>query len=93
MADWAKIALKTGLIAGVMAAIWAVFTQIPIVIDNFDLYNFVYNLRFGYAFLCYWLPGFNIIWGVTLTLLGIYLALWTFRMGSIAIRWLFKVNE
>ena len=25
MADWAKIALKVGLIAGVMAAIWGAF--------------------------------------------------------------------
>lgn len=91
MADWAKIALKTGLIAGVMAAIWAVFTQIQI--PYIGVTDWFWRLRFGLGFLKYWVPGFDIVWGVTLTLLGIYLALWTFRLGSIAIRWLFKVNE
>ena len=37
MADWVKIALKTGLIAGVMIALWAVFTQIQIPVLDFTV--------------------------------------------------------
>ena len=49
MADWAKIALKVGLIAGVMAAIWAVFTQIQIPAVDFSVIT--QNTAFAYAFL------------------------------------------
>ena len=37
MADWAKIAIKTGLIVGVMTALWAVFTQIQIPAIDFSV--------------------------------------------------------
>jgi len=91
MADWAKILLKTGLIAGVMAGIWAVFTQIQIPTIDFSVIT--QNTSFAYAFLTYWNPAFPVVWGIVLTMLGVLLALWTFRFGSIAVRWLFKVNE
>lgn len=91
MADWAKILLKTGLVLGVMTGIWAIFTQIEIPALN---YNTIFNgWNNALALLNYWIPGFNIVWNFSLTLIGILLALWTFRFGSIAVRWLFKVNE
>ena len=37
MADWAKIAVKVGLIATVMVALWAVFTQIQIPALDFGM--------------------------------------------------------
>lgn len=91
MADWAKIALKAGLIAVIMVALWAVFTQIQLPAIDF-------NVIFGglgtvLAFLTYWVPSFSVIWPMTLTLCGVLIALWTFRFSMIAVRWLFKVNE
>lgn len=91
MADWAKIAIKTGLIVGIMTAIWALFTQIPI-----PSLNFSYITQFGskaLAILYYWIPAFEIVWNITLVTLGVYLGLWGFRFAQIAVRWLFKVNE
>ena len=91
MADWAKIALKVGLIAGVMAAIWAVFTQIQI--PQIDFSIVLQNAGFAMAFLTYWCPAFPVVWNITLVILGVLVALWTMRFALIAVRWLFKVNE
>lgn len=91
MADWVKIALKTGLIAGVMIALWAVFTQIQI--PTLDFTVPLQSAGFAMAFLTYWIPAFPTIWNVTLILLAVLVALWGFRFGTIAVRWLFKVNE
>lgn len=91
MADWAKIALKTGLITVVMVALWAVFTQVQLPSIDFSV---VFG-GFGkvLAIINYWCPAFAVIWPFTLVLLGIFVALWAFRFSMVAIRWLFKVNE
>lgn len=91
MADWAKILLKTGLVLGIMTGIWAVFTQIQIPQLNYDFMFSRWNNAF--TLINYWIPDFAIVWNITLALLGLLVALWTFRFGSIAVRWLFKVNE
>ena len=91
MADWAKILLKTGLIAGVMIALWAVFTQIQIPSISFT--GLFTGVGTAMAFITYWVPVFPVIWGSTLAMGGLLVALWTFRFAMIAIRWLFKVNE
>ena len=91
MADWAKIILKTGLVATVMVALWAVFTQIQIPSIS---YSYVLNgAGTAFALLKYWIYLFPVIWNITLAMLGILVALWTFRFSMVAIRWLFKVNE
>lgn len=91
MADWAKIALKTGLIVVVMAGIWLVFDRIQV--PAIDFSQLVQGLGKFFAIANHWLPVFNTLWRVTLALLGVELALLTFRFGIIAVRWLFKVNE
>ena len=91
MADWAKIAVKVGLIATVMVALWAVFTQIQIPALDFGMIFSAAGTAM--AFLNYWFPVFPVIWGTTLAMLGVIIALWTFRFSMVAIRWLFKVNE
>lgn len=91
MADWAKIALKTGLIAVVMVALWAVFTQVQI--PSIDFSGIFSGFGTAMAIITYWCPAFSVIWGTTLALLGMLVALWGFRYAMIAIRWLFKVNE
>jgi hypothetical protein len=91
MADWAKIVLKTGLIAVVMVALWAVFTQIQIPALNFN--DVFANFGTAMAIIAYWCPAFTVIWNTTLAMLALLVALWTFRFSMIAIRWLFKVNE
>lgn len=91
MADWAKIALKTGLIAGVMAALWAVFTQIQFPSISFS--GIFDGVGTAFAFINYWIPIFPVLWNTALAMGSLLLALWGFRYATIAIRWLFKVNE
>ena len=91
MADWAKIALKAGLIAGVMAGIWAVFTLIQIPVIDFTVP--LQTSAFAMSFLQYWCPAFLVVWNASLVLMGVLVSLWTFRFASVAVRWLFKVNE
>lgn len=91
MADWAKIIVKSALIAVVMVALWAVFTQIQIpAIDYQDATMFFSK---AYTIITYWLPIFPTLWNTTLILLGVLIGLWTFRFAMVATRWLFKVNE
>lgn len=91
MADWAKIALKTGLIAVVMVALWAVFSTVQI--PTIDFTTIFSSAGTAFAIITYWIPVFPIIWNTTLALLGMLLALWAFRFAMVAVRWLFKVNE
>ena len=91
MADWVKIALKAGLIAGVMVGLWAIFTQIQIPAIDYTVVT--QTAGTAMAFLTYWCPALPIIWNISLVMLGILVTLWTFRFGSVAVRWLFKVNE
>lgn len=91
MADWLKIALKTGLIVVVMVALWAVFTQVQI--PNVDFSIVTQNAGFAMAFMTYWCPAFPIVWNMALIILGVLVSLWIFRFAMIATRWLFKVNE
>ena len=91
MADWAKIAIKAGLIAVVMVALWAVFSQIQI--PQIDYSVITQNAGFAMAYLTYFCPIFPTLWTTTLVFLGVLVALWTFRFAMIATRWLFKVNE
>lgn len=91
MADWIKIALKTALVATVMVALWAVFTQIQIPAIDFSIIT--QNIGFAFAFISYWCPAFPVIWNIILVFLTMLVALWTFRFAMVAVRWLFKVNQ
>lgn len=91
MADWVKIALKTGLVLGVMTALWAVFTQVQIPPIDFSVITQTSGTAM--AFLSYWCPAFPVIWDISLVMLSVLVALWTFRFATVAVRWLFKVNE
>ena len=91
MAEWVKIALKTGLIIGVMTALWAVFTQIQM--PSLDYTGLFSGVGTAMAFINYWIPVFPVLWGSVLAMGALLVALWTFRFAMIAVRWLFKVNE
>ena len=91
MGDAVKIAVKTGLVVVVMVALWAVFTQVQIPALDFSV---VFgSAKTAFAIIAYWCPAFPIIWNTTLAMLGMLVALWTFRFAMIATRWIMKVNE
>lgn len=91
MGDAIKIAVKTGLIAVIMVALWAVFTQIQIPTLSFT--TVFQSAGTALAIINYWIPVFSGVWITTLALLGVLVALWTFRFAMIAVRWVMKVNE
>lgn len=91
MGDAIKIAVKTGLIAVIMVALWAVFTQIQIPSISFS--SIFTSAGTALAVLNYWIPVFGTLWNTTLVLLAVLVALWTFRFAMIAVRWVMKVNE
>lgn len=91
MGDAVKIAVKTALIAVIMVALWAVFTQIQI--PTLDFSVVFQSIGTSFAIISYWVPAFPTIWTTTLAMLGVLVALWTFRFAMIATRWIMKVNE
>lgn len=91
MGDAVKIAVKTALIAVIMVALWAVFTQVQI--PQLDFTQVFASAGTAFAIISYWCPAFPTIWVTTLALLGMIVALWTFRFAMIATRWIMKVNE
>lgn len=91
MGDAVKIAVKTALIAVIMIALWAVFTQIQI--PAIDFTPIFQSIGTSFAIISYWVPAFPVIWNTTLAMLGMLIALWTFRFAMIATRWIMKVNE
>lgn len=90
-ADIAKMALKASLVAIVTAAVLAVFATVQI--PAIDMTSFQQAIGMGKAMLQYWVPGYNIILTLGLTLLLLQVAVIAFRVSAIAFRWLFKVNE
>lgn len=90
-ADIAKIAIKTGLIAIVTAAIIAVFSvvQIPSVPTEY----FAQAVGMGKAFIQYWVPGYNILFTFGITMLILWITVYALRIAQIALHWIFKVNE
>lgn len=91
MADWAKIAVKTGLIATVMVALFAVFALVQVPAVDFSVLT--QGLGVGLAVIYHWLPVSSVLFTLILGLLAVEVALIAFRYGMIAVRWLFKVNE
>lgn len=90
MADWVKIALKTGLIIVIMVALWACFTQIQLPPADFSIISGAGTIL---AVINYYCPVFMVVLSLALGLLGIELALLSFRLVMVATRWLMKVNE
>ena len=91
MADWAKIALKTGLIAVIMVALWAVFANIQVPTVSFTEFTTAVSMALAVAY--HYVPALQVIFPVALGLIGIELGILTFKYGMIAVKWLMKVNE
>lgn len=91
MVDAAKMAVKAGLIVGVVVIITGIFVglQVPLVAMG----NFGTAIGKGIAIAEYWFPLFRVWFGVGLVLLGLEITILLARVALIAIRWIFKVNE
>lgn len=90
MADWLKIAIKTALVATIMAAVVVLFTQVQI--PNVD-FSVLSGIGTFFAVMNHWLPIMTVVWPVVLALLGFEVALLTTKLALIGVRWIMKINE
>ena len=92
MADWAKIAIKTGLIVLFTAGIVALFVGItfPVISLSQDV---IQGIAFAKGVVLYWIPGFPIVFTLAMAVIGFRLGSYLFMFAVQAAKWLMKVNE
>lgn len=91
MSDIVKIAVKTALILVITAAILAIFANLHI--PSLDFTYFSQGISRALAIMYHWIPGASVIVPIAFTMLGIQVAILTFELAMIAVRWIMKVNE
>lgn len=91
MGDAIKIAVKTGLIVVITAAIIALFATIQI--PTVDYSTFTQALSTGLAVMYHYFPITTVLFPVVLMLLAFDVAMRGFQLAMIATRWIMKVNE
>lgn len=90
-ADYIKMGVKIGLIAVVTAAIIALFTSVTIPSLDMTYLNSCVSAVLSLVY--HWCPGASVVFPLVFACLSLQLAILLFEFGSIAFRWLFKVNE
>ena len=91
MGDAIKIAVKTGLIAVIMVALWAVFNNVQVPSVSFTEFTSAVSMALAVAY--HYVPALQILFPVAIGLVGIELGILTFKYGMIAVKWVMKVNE
>lgn len=91
MGDAIKIAVKTGLIAVIMVALWAVFSNVQVPSVSFTEFTSAISMALAVAY--HYVPALQIIFPVALGLVGVELGILTFKYAMIAVKWVMKVNE
>lgn len=86
-----KYAIRIGLIVAITVAIWAIFTQVQIPAVDFSVIT--RNLGTVFAVLYHYVPPMRYVIPFMISLIGIRLALYGWKIGSIALKWTWKVNE
>lgn len=91
MADWAKIAIKAGLVAILIGVVIAVCALIPLPTVSWT--PLVNGLNKGLAVLNHYCPAIMPLWYIWLGLLTLELTFYTLYWGEQAVKWIMKVNE
>lgn len=89
--DYVKMAIKAALIIVVTVAVIALFSTIQI--PNLDLSQASMYINLAYSVGVHYVPGFSVLWGLGLAVIGLELAVMTFELVMIAVRWVMKVSE
>lgn len=92
MADWAKIAIKTGLIVTLMVAIWALFNAVTIPAFTFST-EMIQGVGFAKAVMTYWIPHSTEMLVLAFGIAAFDIGIFIFKMTMIAVKWVMKVNE
>lgn len=89
--DYVKMGIKAALIVVITVAVLVLFNSITI--PNLDLSQVSTYLNVAYSVGVHYIPGFVIIWGLGLAVIGLDLAVMLFNLAMIAVRWVMKVAE
>lgn len=92
MADWAKIAVKTGLIVTLMVAIWALFNAVAIPSFTFSS-DMIQGVGFAKAVMTYWIPHSTEMLVLAFGIAAFDIGIFIFKMSMLAAKWIMKVNE
>ena len=90
-ADYVKMGAKIALIAVITTAIIAIFATVQIPALDFTLFS--QGLSTALAIIYHWVPAAQVVVPLSITMLGIQLAILLFEYAMIAVRWVMKVNE
>lgn len=92
MGDVVKIAVKTALIVGIMAAVLLILNGV--VIPTINVQPLAEALGHGLAIVNYYVGPYTGLVALWIVMLGIkYVAIPAFKVSMIAVRWIMKVNE
>lgn len=91
MGDLVKIAVKTALIAVIMAGIVAIFATVQL--PNLDFSLLTSGLGTALAVLYHYVPIARTIIPIVLVILALDFGILAFKVGMIAVKWILKVNE
>lgn len=92
MADWAKIALKIGLVTVFTVGLFSLFVLIPFPSVSLTT-DIISGISFAKSYLTYWVPNFDVIFGFTMTVVVFEIGLLFFKFSVQGAKWLMKVNE
>lgn len=92
MADWAKIAVKTGLIVVLMVAIWALFNAVAVPAVTFNS-EMIQGIGFAKAVMTYWVPHSTEMLVLALGIAAFDIGIFIFKITMLAVKWVMKVNE
>ena len=90
-ADWVKMGVKAALIAVITIAIIALLNIVQVPSLNFSFISGYLNL--AYTFMIHWFPATIVLWPIVLALVALEIAIMGFKVGAIAWKWIFKINE
>lgn len=91
MGDFVKIALKTTLILGLVAAIVVLFGVIQF--PALDLTYLVKLVAFAKTMFIFYIPYAQTFMNIIFVLIMVAIAAWTFYFSTLAVKWIIKVNE
>lgn len=91
MSEWIKIALKAGLVAIMMAALWGLWTALPALpVIPEEFWNGIGMVK---AVGEYYIPGFDAFLLFGFGAFGLRVAGLLYKITSNALKWLYQVFE
>lgn len=90
-ADYVKMGAKAVALGLGVAAIFAFLSSFSL--PNLDLSYVSAYMNKAYTIGTHYIPFFQVMWGLGVTLLTLNLTLFGVKVGLIATRWVLKINE